>query len=498
MKQIKDIEGLLSQFPVMQADAAFKQTLGRELSEKFSTGFVRKAQPSMWSWNAFFPRFAIVTALSLLVAVGVYYTQKSTGGNIFRPTKVMAAEIIRHSKETFFKPGTIYHHRVKQYVDGAGEPTVYELWADMDTQRFRNHVVYAPTSGGAEVWQWFNLDVQWDVDVTAKTARKDIYHYQNPQERTEKKGERVDLSQQFDKLISEGVLEAKEGKLDRRDVYVVYDTRTSPDKYWDMLTFDRQTFQLLRTETYTGEGENRRLQTLAEYELQESLPKTDELIKQYFSEPPVNLDGFTVTERVFDTSQGYLDDGIRVSPEKSKIVAADFTENCQILIKTTNNKDYTIHTGYEDAGAGRCYQYAQLRISPFGQYIAYEDISGGIDSKISLYVLLHDKSYGLGVYGTSNIFGIEFLPDDRLIVYNGFKDTQPPEQNLAILNIAEMVKELPADAEWYTNKKFDSYIKHLDLTGLDQVYEFLVITDKDVQIKDAQGKIGRSFPLSTL
>ena len=186
------------------------------------------------------------------------------------------------------------------------------------------------------------------------------------------------------------------------------------------------------------------------------------------------------------------------SPTKLKIIGADFTENCQIRIKTTK-KDYTIHTGYENTVAGRCYQYAQLRISPSGQYVAFQDISGGIDSKVSLYVLSHDKAYGLGVYGTSNIFGIEFLPDDRLILSNGYKDTQPPEQALIILDIPEIVKVLPnTDTEWYTNQKIYSFIKNLELTGLDHVYEFLVITDMEAQIKDAQGKIGRSFLLSTL
>ncbi len=322
-----NIEKLFTYLPKFTVRAEFKEALKKrifstsekcEIDEEFITPRAPSGLQHYFSRN-FAPRFAFMLVILLMVVGGIYFFQKSTGMNVLRPAKVMAAEIIKRSKESFFKPGTIYHHQVKQYVEGATEPIAYELWEDMDTQRFRNHVIYPVSSGGEEVWQWFDLDIQWDVDVAAKTARKDIYRYQNQQERTEKKGESVDLPQQFDELISQGVLEAKEGKLDNRDVYVVYDTRTNQDKYWDMLTFDRKTFQLLRTEKYIGEGENRKLQTLVEYELQESLPKTDALIKQYFSDPPLSLDGFTIIERTFDTSQGYLDDGIQISPENSKI-----------------------------------------------------------------------------------------------------------------------------------------------------------------------------------
>lgn len=318
---MEDIEKLLTQLPKFAARPEFKEALKKRIfatdqERVIDEGFVTsKASPGLqhYFFRGFVPRFAFLLVVLSIVVGGLYYFQKSTGTNVLRPAKVMAAEIIRRSKETFIKPGTIYHHRIKHYSKGATEPTVYELWEDMDTQRFRNHVVYPPTSttGASEVWQWFDLDAQWDVNVPEKKVQKDRYIYSSPDERMEKKGHRVDIAHEFDTLLSDGILEAKEGRLDTREVYVVYDTRPEPEKSWDILTFDRQTFQLLRTEKYTGEGNDRKLQLLVEYEVQESLPKTDQSVKELFVDQPLSLGGFTVTERTFVTSQGYLDDGFQ-------------------------------------------------------------------------------------------------------------------------------------------------------------------------------------------
>lgn len=293
-------EEILKKLPKFKADNVFSDTL----KEKISNNLLN-SRPSFT-----FPYKLVLSLVSILIiAGGIFYYTQIKKQNLLKPSAVLAQEIIKRNLLNFFQKGTIYHETTKLYPEGKTEPVVYDLWEDMDTQRFLNHVIY-PLSvkpEGEKLWQGFDLDSRWEINITKKEYTKEIYLYNHPEEREEKLGERADLPRKYDELLKNGILETKEGKLDEREVYVIYDTRNNPDKSWDVLTFDKNTFQLLQTENYSGKGAERHLTELMTY-YQESLPRDEASINKLFNTLPVSTKGYQTKERHFDTSKGYIDD----------------------------------------------------------------------------------------------------------------------------------------------------------------------------------------------
>jgi hypothetical protein len=277
---------------------------GEELLSNQGTIPVRPEPPpvSTINWSKLWPFLILALALALLF-------MSRRGISVLKPSPVSAAEIIRRNLEKFIIPNTIYHQKTKQYLNGSGQFNTYEIWEDQGGDRtyslFYDEATYAD---GKKSVQGFNGQFHWDIDYATRTVHKQIYIYDNQQEQLPI-GQRVDIAQQFDELLKNGILEAKEGKLDKREVYVVYDTRISPDKIWDILTFDKNNFQILQTEKY---GEDKKLQELISFEIQEAIERTDENLKKYFTYQDPGSD-FTVYQKNFYVSRADQEDYTYVS-----------------------------------------------------------------------------------------------------------------------------------------------------------------------------------------
>lgn len=243
----------------------------------------------------YFDKIGVAVLIVVLSATAFLFIGKQL---VPSPKKALAAEILEKYVANFFQPNTIYHYKVNVYLSQASAPTTYELWEDMDNDRFLNHVTY---QDGKQTWEMFDLDIQWKISLEEKAVKKDIYIYSKPEERGKKHGQRVNTPEEFDELIKAGVLEAKEEKINGREVYIVRDTRKE-EKAWDTLTFDKYTFQLLQTERYGSE-----VTEISKIETEESLPKNGQIAEELFSKLPIPIDEFTVYERHFDTSKGYVE-----------------------------------------------------------------------------------------------------------------------------------------------------------------------------------------------
>lgn len=334
------IENILQNLPKFKADNLFRD----QLKERLIKESLSQTKPAF----SLSLRLVYLFASVLILIGGTYvYSQQKT--SFFAPKKVLAAEIIKRNLNNFFQKGTIYHEVSKLYLQGQSQPITYELWQDLDQPQFLNRVIYPDPikPGGQELWQGKSLYNQWEADLKEKTFRKEIYIYNYPGEEFEIKGERVDLAKRFDELLTSGILEAKEGKLDNRDVYIVYDTRNAQDKYWDSLTFDKQTFQLLKTEKYSGEGSQRQIETILVYELQESLSRNEDSLQRYFNQIPISIEGFKIYERHFNTSKGYIDDYTEI-PNDGKLITLIPTINPEW--KTYQNSQLNFNLNYPQDG----------------------------------------------------------------------------------------------------------------------------------------------------
>lgn len=104
-----------------------------------------------------------------------------------------------------------------------------------------------------------------------------------------------------------------------------------------------------------------------------------------------------------------------------RIIASEVTvEGCKIKV-TTNKREIFLNTSFlESNPQTKCYQFVLNPVSPSGKYVVFQDISGGLDSQIRVYSVGNNKDVYLDVLGSSTIKYMDFLPDDRLAVINGY------------------------------------------------------------------------------
>jgi hypothetical protein len=128
-----------------------------------------------------------------------------------------------------------------------------------------------------------------------------------------------------------------------------------------------------------------------------------------------------------------------------------------------------------------CLESPRVKVSNFGDYFAFEDVSGGIDSMIRIYSSDLDKTTTLYVYGTSTIMDLVFLEGDVLAVLSGYPGTYD-EQWLSVYDIAG----LHANYEKTVNPEFDyfteieGYKKRLPLNNFGEDYTHLRISTEAV------------------
>jgi hypothetical protein len=331
MKDIKTIENILSNAPRAKLDPEFKAALGAQFKD-----YHGQKNISYFFSRRFIMPFVLILAVGILLALN-FFNSRKTPLDLLLPVKVSAQEIIQRSREVFLKPGFIYHQKSTQYLEGKKTVT-YDLWEDMDTPMLRNHVIYHDT--GREIWQWFDQDARYDADSQEKVIRKDIYIYDELNPRGQKLGNMADLAARFDELLTEGTLTAKEGKMNEKDVYVIYDERNSDEKYWDILMFDKITFRLIRTEKYTGQGQERHASQIVEYETIENLKRTDENINNLFLTSPVLISDYKVISRNYymdgRSNEDYIpEDSLKPIPSNIIDLSLESTVSAELMLLET-------------------------------------------------------------------------------------------------------------------------------------------------------------------
>jgi hypothetical protein len=279
----------------------------------------------------------LVGFLGVLILAGAIFS----GNKFLHPKTVDAAEIIKKNLEKILEKGTVYHHRAalvylsSKINQPEQKPTIYEIWEDQDSDRFRNEVSY-PERG--KTLQVFDGDILWNYREEEKTLKKDIYVYPDPREREIKHGEMVDLIKTYRELLDSGVLSAYESELEGRKVWRLIDE--NPDSYWNTFYFDKETFMLLQQERWEEvEGEKVMTAKLT-YEILESIPKQNIDVAKIFSFD-YSLDPQTkILERHFNVSTGYVEDDYY--PAATPTPTIDPTTNW----KTYRNEKYGFEVKY--------------------------------------------------------------------------------------------------------------------------------------------------------
>lgn len=170
-----------------------------------------------------------------------------------------------------------------------------------------------------------------------------------------------------------------------------------------------------------------------------------------------------------------------------KIISSEVTsdETCRVKATTTGGDIYLKPSFPKGT---KCYQFLLNQVSNSGKYLAYEDLSGGIDSMVKIYSADLNESFQLVVLGTSTILDMKFLPDDRLAVLSGYPGSYD-EQFLNVYNIpvlfANLSKNIDPQYRYFINYDENGY--HQKLPEVGQDYKSLVIQDGYLRIFSSQG-----------
>lgn len=176
-------------------------------------------------------------------------------------------------------------------------------------------------------------------------------------------------------------------------------------------------------------------------------------------------------------------------PMTEKIISSEVTvEDCKIKLNTTKG-DILLTTEYSKSyPETKCYQFLLNKVSPSGRYAVFQDISGGLDSALRIYSLEYNENIQLNVFGTSKIFDISFLPDDKLISLSGYEGIYN-EQSLTVFDLSGLFADYPSNIDeqykYFTN--LNLYEKNITLPDIGKDYSSLAVSDGVLKIYGTGG-----------
>jgi hypothetical protein len=176
-------------------------------------------------------------------------------------------------------------------------------------------------------------------------------------------------------------------------------------------------------------------------------------------------------------------------PITEKIISSEVTvSDCKIKINTTKG-EILLTTEYSQFyPEKKCYQFLLNKVSPSGKYVAFQDISGGLDSALRIYSLEYNENIQLDVLGTSSIFDISFLPDDKLISLSGYKGIYN-EQSLSVYDIPGLFTKYPSniDKQYKYFTSLNIYNKIIALPNIGKDYSSLAVSGSVLKIYGTGG-----------
>lgn len=126
------------------------------------------------------------------------------------------------------------------------------------------------------------------------------------------------------------------------------------------------------------------------------------------------------------------------------ILAAYWTPECEISVKT-NRREFKLASNlYSDNSKCANSSSFYVGVSPNGKFLAYEDLSGGVDPQVRLYSLDKTKRFMGDVvvtYGPSAYLNMLFLPNGKLALVSG--DSAEEKYSINIINVEGLYTVYP-------------------------------------------------------
>lgn len=185
----------------------------------------------------------------------------------------------------------------------------------------------------------------------------------------------------------------------------------------------------------------------------------------------------------FLLSTKYSDKNVVLNKEDTvtftgKISSVKF-EACNVSVTSTDGNTYIVGKLSSLGGSeNNCIKNPEFSISESGQYLIFEDISGGIDLAIKIFSTETKVLDTLDVLGTSSLLAAEFLYNDKLVIYNGYKGI-PDEQWVNVYDIPKIYQDYKNNVTEYGYLEFnDSTLKRLEIKPENASY-FEITSDRE-------------------
>jgi hypothetical protein len=180
----------------------------------------------------------------------------------------------------------------------------------------------------------------------------------------------------------------------------------------------------------------------------------------------------------------------KTSTPSEKITSAYLSDDCKITV-ASSEKNYEVATGLAGGMSFKCIPSSIGKISPSGKFLAYEDVSGGIDSVMALFTIEYGRNVTLGVWGTSTIMDYIFLPDDRFITINGYPDIFD-EQWLSVFELPKIFSDFSNNFNeeyFYLSPSNPTYKYTIQLPNVGETHRKISFLNDMVQTKSENGNL---------
>lgn len=182
-------------------------------------------------------------------------------------------------------------------------------------------------------------------------------------------------------------------------------------------------------------------------------------------------------------------------PQRERILKAE-VEDCRLEVET-NFRKFEVETNIGKVYPRiECFEPFHRTVSGSDRFLAFEDLSGGVDRTVEVYSVDKKDAVRLEVLGTSRIMDMKFGGGDVLLILHGYPDVYD-RQFLARYDVAGLFSEYPEnvrlDGGYFANVKLRKQVTSLPPKG--ENYARIEVGEKGVELYGESGDLLKKVEL---
>lgn len=180
-----------------------------------------------------------------------------------------------------------------------------------------------------------------------------------------------------------------------------------------------------------------------------------------------------------------------------RIISAALLPDCRIKV-STNFREFYIETSVFRLGTKRdCETKSVGSFSYSGKYLAFDSVSGGVDSEVRIFSLELERDVSLDVLGSSAISEVKFLLFDKLAVLNGYYGYFGKDylgQYLRVYDLPVLLKAYRPEKDGDLSSRLnEETLRTVSLPDVGRDYRKIEVSGPRFDVLDERGKRLKTF-----